>query len=80
VIRLEWVQDSGFCDAWYYQDPSEYANPSLGFATHAGWENQVTYERGNEGSIGANKDACEASVKASIRALNAWAESEEVLA
>ena len=77
MIRLEWVQDNHFEYVWHYQDPSEYRNPSLGSASRAEWENNLTYERGNEGSLDANKDACEASVKQSIRELAAWVEQED---
>jgi hypothetical protein len=77
VIRLEWVQDKNFEDVWYYQDASAYMNPSLGSANHVGWDNEITAERGDGDSIEANKAACEASVKQSIRELAAWVEQEE---
>lgn len=41
------------------------------------WVNIVTDQKGNEGSLEANKAACEASVKQSIRELAAWVEEED---
>jgi hypothetical protein len=41
------------------------------------WVDEVLGKSGNEGSLEANKAACEASVKQSIRELAAWVEQEE---
>ena len=75
MIRLEWRQGRLFPGVW-----ALYAARTKGVElghVEGMWVDEVSGKSGNEGSLEANKAACEASVKQSIRELAAWVEQEE---
>ena len=75
MIRLEWRQGNLFPDMWalYVAGTKGHA---LGHVEDV-WVDEVLGKVGREGSLEANKAACEASVKQSIRELAAGLEQED---
>ena len=76
-MRLEWRQSQVVPNNWYYQLPTQNGGRIFGGATAKGWSDDMGQRNGQERSVKANKAACEASVKQSIRELAAWVEQEE---
>jgi hypothetical protein len=61
---------------WYWQAVGGMKCRPFGGASSEGWLDFITMSEHEEGDLNANKAACEASVKQSIRELAAWVERE----
>ena len=77
MIRLEWVTSTNTTLDYRLFGPDGSELQMVGWCGTAMWSNWLGDTSGEERGLEANKAACEASFRRSIRELAAWVEQED---